>query len=406
MRNATEVVEPRKRTLRATQPLPASASVDDVIKCYQRELRGEVKRLVRSSPRIAELTTVYPGMLAALASERGSAAQRREAIALIRDGAPLKVIARVLDLPMWLRRLPPDAFGALPYKLPQSEKFGRRIVARLPRLRDESAFWLQSVLFAERACDEDFATWLAAQRIFTEGGDSQKLFAVLAAYAWFSRQPTMEAHRLIVVPWRLEIAFDTALCAAKSWFNRVRLVLQLPTGVIEDAWLAPGEARGYTFKPLLNHSEILTEAQAMQNCADQYAERIVRGKCRLFSVQSNGVRCATLEIGQHPREIGVLSILQLKARHNSAATLDVWQAAYMWLAQQQGLKRIPPLTPSQVLNGAFDQNAWQRIMSPYRDAVGAADWFDTTASNLMFCAYDAEMADLARRGGVSSWLFT
>ncbi|MEQ1672125.1 MAG: hypothetical protein ABL893_14805, partial [Hyphomicrobium sp.] len=222
-------------------------------------------------------------------------------------------------------------------------------------------------------------------------------------YAWFSGHPEMAAHKLIVVPWRPEIAFDTALCAAKSWFNRMRLVLQLPPGVVTDPWLKTGPALGYTFEPLLNHTDILAEAHAMQNCADQYGERIVRDKCRLFSVKRNGARVATLEIGPHQREAGVLAINQLKARHNMAASTEIWQAAYTWMASQQALKRLPALGNSERI---FDQDAWRTLLAPYRDARSGAAWFDRDASHLMFAGFDADLADLARRGAVSSWLFT
>jgi hypothetical protein len=346
---------------------------------------------------------VYPGLLYALAIRRGTAAQCTEARALIESGAQLKVVARAMGMPMWLRRLPPEAFEGLPARLPKSESFGRRIACRMPRAAHESPFWLAAVLFAEKACHEDFAIWLAGQHVFAEEGDIEKLACVVAAYAWFSGRPDTDAHSLIVVPWRPEIGLDTALCAAKSWFNRLRLVLQMPLGAVTDSWLKPGEVGGYTFEPLLDHPSILAEAQAMQNCADQYGERIVRERCRLFSVKRNGARIATLEVGPHQRETGVLSINQLKARHNMAATTDVWQAAYAWMSQQSGLKRLPPMSGG---NRDFDQEAWQRLLAPYRAATCRAPWFEAEASHLMFAGLDAELSNLARRAGVMSWLFT
>ena len=43
-----------------------------------------------------------------------------------------------------------------------------------------------------------------------------------------------------------------------------------------------------------------------------------------------------------------------------------------------------------------------------RAAIGdrCAPWFDANASHLVFAGLDADLSDLARRGGVSSWLFT
>ncbi len=403
MSDAIKALDVERGAAQRISAFSGSVDVEGAVQRFPAQVRREVRRLVRSSPRYADLATVYPGILYALAARRGPVTARLQATSLIEDGAQLKFVARALDLPMWLRRLPPEAFETLPEDLPKSEAFGRRIASRLPQTTRESAFWLTSVLFAQAACHDDFAIWLAGQTVFADHADAEKLIAVVAAYAWFSGQPEAEGHKLIVVPWRPEIAFDTALCAAKSWFNRLRLVLQLSPGIVGDAWLKSGQALGYTFEPLLNHPDILAEAHAMQNCADQYGERIVRDKCRLFSVKRNGTRVATLEIGPHQREAGVLAINQLKSRHNMAASTEVWQAAYTWMASQQALKRLPAMGNCERV---FDQIAWTKLLRPYRDAKDGAPWFDRDASHLMFAGFDADLADLARRGGVSSWLFT
>jgi hypothetical protein len=365
--------------------------------------RREIRRLMRSSPRLADLSIVFPAAIYALAQRRGSASERHAALSLVEEGAPLRAVARALDLPLWLRRLPPESFREPIPALPGSEVFTRRIAARLPTAPRNSAFWLESVGFAVNACHEEFALWLAEQRLFDEPGNPERLFPVLAAYAWFSGAIATRAHRLIVVPWRPEIAFDTALCAAKSWFNRIRLVLQLRDGVITDTWLLGGQVNGFTIQPITTNETILAEAHAMQNCADQYAERLSLDKCRLFSIRRNGTRIATMEIGPHQREPGMLAITQLKARHNMAAPVDVWQAAHAWMAMQNGLKRLPSLAPPE---RPLDDDTWQALMAPYRHARNGAPWLAPSATLTAFADLDADLAELARRGGVSSWLFT
>ncbi len=398
-----KTLDRRSSPIRRRETVDLPDALEELASRFPSTIRREARRLMRTSARVAEMAEVFPGLLYALAARRGPSAARLNALSLIENGAQLKTVARALDMPMWLRRLPPEAFEKLSLELPNSETFSRRIAARLPKASAASAFWLQSVVFAHRACHEDFAIWLASQPIFDDAGDTEKLLSVLSAYAWYSAKPEMDAHNLIVVPWRSEIAFDTALCAAKSWFNRMRLVLQLPSGALTDTWLKPGGALGYMFEPLLSHADILAEAQGMQNCADQYAERLVREKCRLFSVKRNGQRVATLEIGQHQREATVLAINQLKARHNMAAPAEVWQAAYSWMSSQFALKRLPPMAVSE---RPWDQAAWRSLMHPYRQAHGGAPWLDRDASSLLFGGLDADLCDLARRGGVSSWLFT
>lgn len=403
MRTTTRPLQMARDPVKAGDRIVLSDEAEALLRRYDGSVRRSVRRLLHASPRFLDLAQVFPGAMYALAARIGPAARRRKAIALVEEGAQLKDVARLLELPLWLRRLPPEAFSKHIPQLPNSEMFARRVVNQLPARPAESALWLDAVAFGTLACNEYFALWLAGQPLFADGGDAKRLFAILAAYAWYSSADGARAHNLIVVSWRPEMAFDTAICAAKSWFNRMRLVLQLRTGTIEDSWLAPGEANGLSFVPLLEQSDILAEAHAMQNCADQYSDRLARDKCRLFSVRRRGARVATLEIGPHQRETGVLAITQLKARHNMPVSSDVWQAAYAWMAMQSEVRRQPALI---IPERSLDQAAWTELMAPYRLAKCGAPWIPETVSLGAFADLDGAMADLARRGGVSSWLFT
>jgi hypothetical protein len=398
----TDIEAPARRRQRAPRAAAPSA-IDTLATRYHASIRREVRRLLGASPRIAEMASVCPAVVHVLAGRLAAPALRRKARRQIEEGATLKAVAATLGLPLWLRRLPPEAFcDAIP-ELPDGETFARRIAARLPDRPEKSGRWLTSVAFAASAADEAFAAWTAEQSAFHDSEASPRRFAILAAFAWFSRQPLTRAHELIVVPWRSEIAFDTALCAAKSWFNRICLVLQLPPGALTDTWLEPSEAMGYQFVPLLDHDSLIDEARAMHNCADQYSERLSREKCRLFSIRRGDSRVATLEVGPHPREVGVLGIWQLKTRHNMPAPVEVWQAAYHWLAQQRDLKRLPPLVSAE---RGFDAETWRALMAPYRAARGGAPWMPEVASRATFQPLETELSELALAGGVRSWLFT
>ena len=377
--------------------------IEELVGRFDAARRTRVRRLIASSPRVADLAVVFPGALHALAGRHGPVKRRQKALELVLAGAPLREVALTLDLPLWLRRLPPEAFSGPVGAVPKSDIFARRIANHLPTAAENSAFWLQSVIFGAGAADDYFALWLAQQAVFMEPGDPERLFGLLAAYAWFSGAEVSRAHGLIVVPWRPEMALDTAVCAAKSWLNRIRLVLQLGVGAVTDSWLEPGEARGFSFVPLLDHGAILTEAHAMQNCADQYADRLARDKCRLFSIRRRGMRIATLEIGPHPREAGVLAISQLKGRHNLPATAEIWQAAHTWLGAQKDLKRAAAGTPPE---RPFDGETWEELMTGYRTRKGGAPWLPEQASKETFAVIESGIGELARRAGITSWLFT
>ncbi len=379
------------------------ADVEAQVARFSVPARRELRRLIRASSRFADLAVVFPGAAYAIATRQGSPELRDQAVNLVIEGAPLKSVARKLELPTWLRRLPPEAFERQLDKLPSGEAFTRRVASRLPEDYRQAPFWLDVVSFGAKAGSDDFALWLAEQQIFADRGQPDRLFAVLAAYSWFSCNRETEASELIVVPWRPEIAFDTALCAAKSWLNRIRLVLQLEEGAINDSWLNEGECGDYRFVSLTERDALLKEACAMQNCADQYADKLSRERCRLFSVRKKGNHVATLEVGPHPRETGVLTITQLKARHNMPASIEVWQAAYGWMAQQSGLKRLPPMVAP---DRPFNQKTWTALLEPYRAAKDGAPWLPRRLSQTSFARLDADVGELARRAGVSSWLFT
>lgn len=389
--------------LNSAFPEEETRDVEKLVNRFDAHRRSSVRRLVNASPRVLDLAMVFPGALYSLASRFGPHKRRHKALELVASGAPLRDVAITLDLPLWLRRLPPEAFTGQLDSLPRSDIFARRIANHLPTAGENSAFWLSSVTFGARACDDYFALWLAQQAIFMEPGEPERLFGLLAAYAWFSNADLARARGLIVVPWRPEMALDTAVCAAKSWLNRMRLVLQLREGVITDPWLEPGEARGFSFIPLLDHGAILAEAHGMQNCADQYADRLARDKCRLFSVRRRGVRIATLEIGPHPREAGVLAISQLKARHNLPATAETWQAAHTWMGAQKDLKRT---SNGPQAERPFDAEAWSALMGAYRSRKGGASWIPDHPGKETFSLLEGGIGELARRAGITSWLFT
>ena len=395
------VAPPVEAAAPAVSKLKVSAA-DDLIARYHAGVRPALRKLI-TSPRFADVARIFPAIAYTVAARQGTITQRRKALALIEAGAEIKDVARALGLPMWLRRLPPEAFDSHGMAYPRAEIFARRISNHLPANTGESATWLRCVSFGAEACNEFFAVWLAQQNIFHTSGDPARLLAALSAYAWYSTAENTRAHSLVVVPWRPELAFDTAVCAAKCWLNRVRLSIQLREGVLTDPWLQQGEALGCTFVPLLDSHEILAEAKAMQNCADQYVDRLSRDKCRLFSVRRRGQRVATLEVGPHVRETGILTVTQLKARHNMPSSVDVWQAAHAWLSQQSLLRRTALIS---VPERPLDCDLWQSMMLPYRLAQHGAPWMPEDITAPAFSALDQGIADLARRGGVSSWLFT
>lgn len=372
---------------------------------FARAVRRDIRAIIRSTPNAADLVEVFPGLLYAIAIGHGSAAARDDALARIAAGAPLRSVATALGLPMWLRRMPPEAFTRDLDELPNAERFARRVPARMPVRESDAADWLEAVRFAARAANDDFALWVARHRIQGRRGercDRGERHALLAAYAWHSVNLGHAASDLVWSRWRPEISPDTAICAAKSWFNRLKLCASLEaSGRPLDPWLVGGEYDGLTFVPLITSRAVLDEARSMNNCADQYATALTENRCRLFSIRQNGHHEATLEIVPHNREIGVLTIGQLKGRQNAPAKEQVWRAAFRWLAAQPRLMQSPA---SSVRTG-LDRATWDRLLSPYRADRNGAPWLPDEPDEYAIGDLETGLTQLARDAAIRSWLF-
>lgn len=380
----------------------AAGSTEAMLRRFASDVRQHARQLMRTSPRAGDLATAFPGALHVMADPRTDPARRERGFLLADGGAPLKDVSDALGLALWMRRLPPEAFhGGVP-AIEATESFARRIVNRLPTSRRASRFWLESIAFAHRAAGEDFAVWLADKIEPLGEGKPEQLFRVLAAYAWFSRSGAVAARDLIAVRWRPEMALETAICAAKSWLNRTRLVCQLPTGAVDDSWLAAGTVEGYTITPLLDAPSLLAESRAMNNCADQYADKISRDRCRLFSIRRGGTPVATVEIAGHPREPVMLTLTQLKTRNNLPAPPEIWRTAYRWLSEQPSLARAPVLLPPP---RPLSRRIWQDLFEPYRAERHGAPWIPSSPTTAAVNSLEVDIAELARSANVTSWLF-
>ncbi|MEL7049793.1 MAG: hypothetical protein AAFO75_12715, partial [Pseudomonadota bacterium] len=85
--------------------------------------RRELRRLIRKSERFLDLAKVFPGAAYLIATRNRPRDQRTLAQNQIIEGAALRTVAKTLEIPLWLRRLPPEAFESSEFNLPSSETF-------------------------------------------------------------------------------------------------------------------------------------------------------------------------------------------------------------------------------------------------------------------------------------------
>lgn len=354
-----------------TLPLPEAASERRLsrIRTFQAGFRKRILQTIAGSAAVEDLTDSFPALLFALATGFGSPLRRGQTLRLIEHGAPLREAADTLGLPWWLRRLPAEAFTEPLDDLPTSPAFALRIAPFVPCEAAAARVWLSAVLYGYRACHEAYALWIASwiakqYRAFVlpMGEDNLRL---MAAWAWHADQPDTPGHRLIRRPWTPIIGHRRAFEEMNVWRQRAALA-QILSCQGRASSPAAGSALGYDFVPLITAEDYIAEAIAMDNCLDQFADRVAEQFSRVFSIRRDGRCLADLEIGLHPEEASMLTIRQLRGPRNRRAPPEIWKAAYVWLGNQP----LRPVLPQDLRTDALQlRQAAKRLWQPYLDVL-------------------------------------
>lgn len=300
--------------------------------------RPAVNRLARLAPAFEDLADSFPALLFALATGYGDDAGRRDTMAAVANGLPLKEAAQRLGLPFWLRKLPAGAFNAPLVSPPSDPALVSRLISLIPQTPAAAAAWLDRVLVAHHVAQAigrtDLALWVAQQYRGPQPSARSTAFLGVLAWAWFAADKSgRRGGQLLTERWTPTLGARRAAAEARLWQERIALDVCLGGG-LADTWLANGEAGGLSFVALRTTDDFIAEARAMDNCLDRYADRLEGRAARVFSVRRDGRSIADLEIAAHEREPGHPMIAQLRGPHNRRAALDVWQAAYAWIGAQ------------------------------------------------------------------------
>ena len=171
--------------------------------------RRSIASLTACSPELEDLAESFPALLFAFVSGFADAAATSRACCMVIDGACLKDVAHSIGLPLWLRRLPPEAFSAPLPRLPTDADYALRIANHLPRDAGSARQWLADLSTAATAAGPSFALWCA--RHIRPGLLAEDAVMMLGAWAWFSQTPGHLGHTLLRRPWSPEMSARRAL---------------------------------------------------------------------------------------------------------------------------------------------------------------------------------------------------
>lgn len=328
---------------------------------YYPRFQGMVRALAMRHSRIADLAASFPALLFALAVPRRGL-DPACTLAHVVDGVGLAEAAAAAGLPMWLRKLPPEAFVRPIAPLPDGELFRRQIANHLPRSPKRAPAWLQAVADVAEYAHGPAAVWIARELVREPRRVKPARLRLIGLWAWFSGQPKTFGHHLIEKRWTPDMRIGTALEAADDWRMLVALHVNLGRRGITDTWLEATRMGDYDFLPLTSIAEITDEADAMRNCLRTYGYNLAHNRSRLWSVRQKGQRVATLRVAHRYRD-PLPNIVELKGAGNAEVSRELWWAARQWLH----LHDLSQVDMAQYKWGSapLDRTTWLSLWRPY-----------------------------------------
>src|SRR5262249_50764518 len=157
--------------------------VEGRLRRYCPGVNAQVRALAGCHPRLADLAVSFPALLFTLAVPRAGF-DPMPGIARVIAGASLATAASDARVPLWLRKLPPEAFVRPLPLLPDGELFRQRIVNHLPRSPKLAPAWLQSVADAAEWGHEGAAVW-SARELLRDPGTKLGCLRLIGLFAWF-----------------------------------------------------------------------------------------------------------------------------------------------------------------------------------------------------------------------------
>jgi hypothetical protein len=324
---------------------------------YQEAVRG----LAMRHARIADLAASFPALLFALAVPRPGF-DPAPALVRVIDGVGLAQVAAAAGLPVWLRKLPPEALARPITRLPDGELFRRQVANHLPRSPKLAPTWLEAVADVAELAHEQAAVWIARELVREPRRFKPARLRLISLWSWFSGQPATFGRELIDKPWTPDMRMAPALAAADRWRMMIALHVNLGRQPIADMWGQAGHVAGYDFLPLSSIAAIGAEADAMRNCLRSYGYNLAHNRSRLWSVRRDGERVATLRVACRHQD-PLPNIVELKAAGNAEVPREVWWAARRWL-HLSDLSRIE-MRQRDWGTAPLDRATWLSLWRPY-----------------------------------------
>lgn len=354
-------IVPLHADARASAPAAArSKLVERRLAQFQPQVRARVRSVAAMHPRLADLALSFPALLFALAVPRAGYARALVCEQVI-AGAPLRDVAAMTGLPLWLRKLPPEGFRKPLPMLPGGDMFNRQVLNHVPKSSKKIADWLAAIGEATALSDDVTGLWVAREWPRRPKRRRVNSLHWISLWSWYARHVPEDPCKLDVV-WSPSLAMQYANNLASQWRQNVQLYVELGDDAVRDTWFESATVGEIDIVPLRTFVDIRDEALAMKHCVRTYGSYLADNSTRLWSMRRNGDRIATFEL-YLPSESPFPNLIQVKLEGDKPAPEGLWRIARAWL-QSQSQSRF---------NARYDYNrrapvnvkAWQKMWKPY-----------------------------------------
>ncbi|MEL6977189.1 MAG: PcfJ domain-containing protein [Pseudomonadota bacterium] len=373
-----EITPLRPRAYVGPASLGPSKALVRALGRYHPSLRGRLRRFAIVGKPCADLLVSFPAAAALIATaERGAAATGR-AVALVKAGASLKAVAEALSVPLWTRKLPPEAFTPEPLgPVGGDEDFARRAAHLIPKPPENAAMWLAWVLAAQRLGAPGFVAWIASRALYQGAPIAVEAVELFAAYAWSARHARRDWCARPSTP-----AAPTAKVASQA-AEAVRHLLNERCAILDGSsgWTRTSTVGGFRFAPLTSAEELKSEAATMRNCLDTYVRPVARGESLIFAMRRGGRSVASIEL-RPKRAMGEFHLVQFEGPANGPPPPKSRKALDKWM---RGLGPCPVAHGGLMRKGRLDGRKWRDAWAGFAEAHPAASplWSETDPQRIL-----------------------
>ncbi|MEO0618554.1 MAG: hypothetical protein AAFZ01_04675 [Pseudomonadota bacterium] len=320
------------RTRARTRGLRVAKRRAHSIARFDPRVRDIVAACAAQDERLADLAVSFPALLFTLAWPRRGV-DHSPAYAAVREGARLREIARLAGVPLWLRRVPIEAFTTPLPELTDTPAFRCRIADAIPLSPRVAPVWFETVCEALTWGTPEAAIWLGFYRKYRSDALPTKQIRLLMLWAWYTGKTTVPAQVRSDYIWRKEMSLKAAKESANDWFSQIRLHMTLDATPINDPWLTPQTVGDFVFIPLSTSQDLIDEAEALSNCLaiNGYGYSILRHQSRIWSIRKDGKHVAACEVTRS-KKFFAPQIRQLEGPNNGTVDRDVAEAVYRWIS--------------------------------------------------------------------------